>query len=67
MHFQNCGCKGFFKGKTLFQMLISEFFGESGLNNRVMYFKLLLKSLVGNARDDLDRSFWNQELVWQLF
>lgn len=57
MHFQNCGCKGFFKGKRFFQMLIIKFFGESGLNNRVMYFKLLLKSLVGNARDDLDRGF----------
>lgn len=42
---------------TFFQMLIGKFFGESGLNNRVMYFKLLLKSLVENARDDLDRDF----------
>lgn len=57
MRFQNRGCKGFFKGKRFFQMLMSKFFGESGLNNRVMYFKLLLKSLVESARDDLDRGF----------
>jgi len=30
---------------------------ESGLNNRVMHLKLLLRSLVENASEDLDIDF----------